>query len=190
MSNQSLGTIREFKTENFRVVVDAVEEFDVDLSWDEDGETARRLENGSLIVFCARARVFLNSTGQELASDYLSNCIYESLRAFEDHRECGAQNRKTWKQEGYFQIYRKARKHEHCLTPADKLKKRGFATRERAEAWAKVNAKEAYEIMETGRCGSYFADMIGTVIAEARKEFTRMQETVCGLRLRNARNSR
>lgn len=184
MANQSLGTIREFKTENFQVIVDAVEEFDLDLSWDEDGSQTRKIENGSLIAFCARARVFLNSTGQELASDYLGNCIYESLEAFEDHRECGAANRKRWKQEGYFQIYRKARPVECCLSSKDKLKKRGFATRERAEAWAQANAREAYEIKETGQCGSYFAGMVSTVIDEARKELQKTKTVVCGLYVR------
>jgi hypothetical protein len=29
----------------------------------------------------------------ELASDYLGNCVYESLRSFADHRECARQNR-------------------------------------------------------------------------------------------------
>jgi hypothetical protein len=185
VANQSLGTIREFETENFRVVIDAIEETDLDLSWDEDGSQREGLDSGRLIAFCARARVILKETGQELGSDYLGGCIYESLRAFEDHRECGKENRKRWKQEGYFQIYRKARPYEHCLTPADKLKKHGFATRERAEAWAKANAREAYQIFETGRCGSYFADMISSSIKEARKEFEAMQQSICDLKVRN-----
>jgi hypothetical protein len=182
MANQSLGTMREFKTKNFRVVVDAIEEFDLDLSWDEDGSQARRIDSGELIAFCVRARVFFQ--GIEVGSDYLGNCIYESLKAFEDHRECGAANRKRWKQEGYFQIYRKARPVECCLSSSDKLKKRGFATRERAEAWAQANAREEYEIKETGQCGSYFAGMVSTVIEEARKELQKTKTVVCGLYVR------
>ena len=174
MSTSKIGTIREFKTKNFHVVVDAVEEFDLDLSWDEDGSTREGLENGSLIAFCARARVFLR--GKEIASDYLGGCIYKSLEDFADHKECGKQNRATLKREGRFQIYRKARKYESCLLPTDKLKKRGFATRERAEAWANSKQKAAYEIFETGKCGSYFADMIGTVCQEARKELQNMKD--------------
>jgi hypothetical protein len=149
MSTSKIGTIREFKTKNFHVVVDAVEEFDLDWSFDEDGQTRRDLENGSLIAFCARARVFLR--GKEIASDYLGGCIYKSLEDFEDHLECGRENRARLKREGRYQIYRKARPYEHCLSATDKLKKRGFATRERAEAWAKANAKEAYDIFETGK---------------------------------------
>jgi hypothetical protein len=174
MPSSKLGTIREFKTKNFHVVIDAVEECDLDLSWDEDGSTRKGLENGSLIAFCARARVFLR--GKEIASDYLGNCVYRSLEDFADHKECGKQNRATIKREGRFQVYRKARKHEHCLLPTDKIKKRGFATRERAEAWASKNAKEPYDIFETGRCGSYFADMIAEVCREARKELQDLKD--------------
>jgi len=173
MSTAKIGTIREFKTKNFHVVVDAVEEFDLDLSWDEDGSTREGLENGTLIAFCARARVFLR--GKEIASDYLGGCIYKSLEDFADHKECGKQNRETIKREGRFQIYRKARPYPSCLSASDKLNKRGFSTRERAEAWAKTHAKESYEIFETGKCGSYFADMTATVCQEARKELQDLQ---------------
>lgn len=162
-----IGTIREFKTQNFHVIVDAVEETDLDLSWDESGETARGIENGTYLAFCARARCFFR--GLEVASDYLGNCIYKSLEDFADHKECGRQNRARLRREGRFQIYRKARPHEHCLSTSDKLRKRGFATRERAEAWAKANTSEAYEIFETGKCGSYFAGMVAEVCREARK---------------------
>jgi len=175
MSTSKIGTIREFKTKNFHVVVDAVEECDLDLSWDEDGQTREGLENGTLIAFCARARVFLR--GKEIASDYLGGCIYKSLEDFADHKECGKQNRATLKREGRFQIYRKARPYEHCLSKTDKLKSRGFQTRERAEAWAKANAKEAYEIFETGKCGSYFAGMVSEVCKEARKAVAELKDT-------------
>jgi len=171
-----LGTMREFKTQNFHVVVDAVEETDIDLSWDETGETRRGLEDGTFIAFIARARVFFR--GLEVASDYLGGCVYKSLDAFEDHRECGKQNRANLKREGHFQVYRKARPYPSCLSTSDKLRKRGFATRERADAWAKANAKEAYDIFETGKCGSYFHDMIRTVCAEARQRIRGIQETV------------
>jgi hypothetical protein len=180
----TLGTIREFETNNFRVVVDAIPEEDLDLSFDDSGETARKLENGTFIAFCARARVFLKATGQELSSDYLGGCIYESLRAFEDHRECGIQNRKHLRNYGAFQIYRKNRPYESCLRSSDKLKRRGFATRERADAWAKENVIEAYEIFQTGRCGSYFASMISTAIVEARKNFSTIKQSLADVRLR------
>lgn len=163
---QSIGIIREFETENFRVVIDAVEDFDVDLSFDETGETRRKLENGSLVCFTARARVFLN--GAEVSSDYLGSCIYESLKAFMDHKECGKANRDRIRLYGRYQIYRKDRPYEHCLRNADKLRKRGFATRAKAEAWAQSQTVP-YDIFESGVCGSYFAGMVKTVCEEARK---------------------
>jgi hypothetical protein len=172
--HSKIGTIREFKTNNFHVVIDAVEEFDLDLSWDEDGSTREGLDNGSLIAFCARARVFFR--GLEIASDYLGGCIYKSLADFEDHRECGKQNRATIRREGCFQIYRKARQYPNCLMPKDKLKKRGFATRERAEAWARANASEEWEVFETGRCGSYFAGMVSEVCKAARVELQSLRD--------------
>jgi len=178
MANQSLGTIREFRTANFHIVFDAIEDYDIDLSFDDTGETRRKLESGDLISFTARCIVYLN--GQKVGADYLGGCIYESLDAFQDHRECGAQNRKRIKQEGRWQIYRKARPYPSCLSNSDKLKKRGLATRERAEDWAQANAKEPYEIFESGKCGSYFADMVHQAIAEARQTVRKMQ----GIRVR------
>ncbi len=112
----AIGIIREFKTQNFHVKVDAIAEDDLDISWDDSGETRRGLENGSLIAFCARARVYFR--GLEVSSDYLGNCIYKSLEDFADHKECAKQNRDTLRREGRFQIYRKARPYEHALTQA------------------------------------------------------------------------
>lgn len=86
-----IGIIREFNTTNFKVIVDALPEEDLDLSFDETGETAAKLDSGDYVAFVARARVLFH--GAELASDYLGNCIYESLEAFMDHRGCGIQNR-------------------------------------------------------------------------------------------------
>jgi hypothetical protein len=173
MANQSLGTIREFKTARFRVLADAIEDYDVDLSFDDTGEVRRKLESGEFTCFTARVRVFFD--GHEVGSDYLGSCIYRSLEEFQDHRECGVQNRKRIKQEGRFQIYRKNRPYESCLSNSDKLKKRGLSTRDKAETWAKTNATEPYEIFESGKCGSYFADMIHEAISEARKTVASMQ---------------
>lgn len=164
---QTLGTMREFKTKNFRVIADAVEEDSLDLSFDDTGEVRRKLENGTFIAFVARVRVFFR--GNKVGTDYLGGCIYESLEKFMDHKECGIENRKRLAREGRYQIYRKARPYEHCLSQTDKLKPRGFATRERAEAWAKQNTKEAYDIFESGKCGSYFHGMIREAVSEARK---------------------
>lgn len=81
----TLATIREFRTPNFRVEVTAEPEFDVDLSWDDTGEVAEGLDSGRFIVFCAKAACY-GPDGEELATDYLGQCIYESFNAFMDHK--------------------------------------------------------------------------------------------------------
>lgn len=91
-------TIREFKTKHFRVIVEAQPEYDLDLSFDETGETAKKIDSGEYVAFCACARVEFLPTGQTIATDYLGNCIYKSLDDFMDHRECGKLNRKWAKQ--------------------------------------------------------------------------------------------
>ncbi len=88
-----IGTIRKFKTAQFTVIVDALPEDDLDLSWDEDGEILKRLKSGEFTAFIARARVIHKTLG-EVATDYLGGCIYESPKDFMDHKECGATNRR------------------------------------------------------------------------------------------------
>ena len=88
---QTIGVIREFHTKQFSVIIDAVEDYDLDLSFDDTGEVMEKLESGEYVGFAVRARVLLDGT--EIAADYLGGCIYESIDAFMDHRECGKQNR-------------------------------------------------------------------------------------------------
>lgn len=93
----SIGTIREFETEQFKVVIEALIEDDLDLSWDDSGETVNKLESGDLIAFCAHSYVLHKPTGAILGEDYLGNCIYKSLRdfAFSDMiAQCIAEARK------------------------------------------------------------------------------------------------
>lgn len=93
----TLGTIRTFRTANFRVIVDAIDCDSLDLSWDETGEVGEKINNGELLAFDVRARVIHDELG-EIASDYLGGCIYESLAAFMDHKECAAETRKLRKE--------------------------------------------------------------------------------------------
>ncbi len=120
MKPQVIGTLRTFKTAQFTVIVDALEDYDTDLSWDDTGEVRAGLESGKFTCFTARARVIHKTLG-EVAADYLGGCIHETLEGFMDHKECGKANRE--------------------------FKQRG----------------------ESGRCGSYFHDMIRTACAEARQ---------------------
>ncbi len=121
-----IGTIRKFRTANFTVIVDAVEDECPDLSFDESGEVAADIDSGKLTLFCARARVIHKHLGK-ISEDFLGGCIYESLESFMDHKECGATNRK-FKQAG-----------------------------------------------DPARCGSYFAQMLANVCAEARQSIKRAQ---------------
>lgn len=79
------------------MAVDAYAEDVLDLSWDDDGSVRKGLESGELIGFCVEATVYYN--GNEVASDTLGGCIYKSIEEFQDHRECGKQNRQ-WAEQG------------------------------------------------------------------------------------------
>jgi hypothetical protein len=80
--------IYKFNTPNFTVEVRALEDTDIDLSFDDDGTMAERLDDGSMVAFQVEARVmFTGGFGApiELGADYLGGCIYESPKAFRDH---------------------------------------------------------------------------------------------------------
>lgn len=84
--NNTLGVIRRFNTKNFIIEVTAEEEYDLDLSFDEDGSIQKRLQNGDLIAFCAKAEVIHRDTNDRLAIEYLCNCIYKNIAEFQDHK--------------------------------------------------------------------------------------------------------
>lgn len=88
----SLAKIWEFKTDRFRIVLTAEEESNIDLSWDDTGEVAKRIDSGDYVVFCAKCAVYLD--GSEIAADYLGQCIYRSFKEFEtSHRDTDPMNR-------------------------------------------------------------------------------------------------
>lgn len=80
---KTFATIRRFKAGRFSVSVNAVDDYDVDMSFDETGEVRRDIENGRLMVFAVVAKCYLD--GIELASDYLVGCIYSNPFEFMDH---------------------------------------------------------------------------------------------------------
>ena len=72
-----IGTIREIKLRNVCVSFDAVEDYDADLSFDDTGDVRRRLNNGDLVCFCLRVRIFV--CGTIMAESFLGECIYERV---------------------------------------------------------------------------------------------------------------
>lgn len=81
-------TFWTFETARFRITLEALPEYDLDLSWDDDGSTREGLESGLYVAFVAKVAVYLD--GQEVGADYLGGCIYESVEAFRDHIGCKA----------------------------------------------------------------------------------------------------
>jgi len=80
---KTLDTIRTFKTKHFTLTVKAVEDFDLDLSWDDDGSVRAALESGEFQSFGVVATLYAD--GHEIAEDSLWGCIYESPAEFMDH---------------------------------------------------------------------------------------------------------
>ena len=70
-----MNKLWDFSTARFRVVCTAEDEdHAIDLSWDESGEVAEKLDSGEYVVFCAKVAVYLD--GSEIATDYLGECIH------------------------------------------------------------------------------------------------------------------
>ena len=76
--------IWSFRTARFRVALEAEHERDIDLSWDDTGETAEKLESGEWTCFCFRVAVYCD--GRMIAADYLGNSIYaDPLDFYREH---------------------------------------------------------------------------------------------------------
>ena len=85
--------IWKFETKSFRVIFEVSPEDDLDLSWDETGETREKLDDGIYCAFVAHVKVVHKPTGATLGEDYLGSCIYESPRDFMDHYGLAAKSR-------------------------------------------------------------------------------------------------
>jgi len=78
-------TLWTFETAQFRIEWRVTPDHDVDLSFDETGETAANLESGLWVSFGSEVRVVHKATGIELGSDSLWGSIYERPSEFRDH---------------------------------------------------------------------------------------------------------
>ena len=86
-------TIWSRRTANFTVSLAWEWEAEPDLSWDETGEVAEKLNTGEWGNYTFQVRV-ADSAGHTLAEDYLGNSIYADPAEFIDHRQCGRENRR------------------------------------------------------------------------------------------------
>lgn len=131
--------IRRFKRGPFVLSVTAYDDDDLDLPFDDDGEVARKLDDGELVAF--RVEAELSLLGRVLATEHLGGCVYESPRAFMDHVGLRRQEHEHWKQTG-----------------------------------------------ERVSFGSYFADMVRTVIKDGREEARKIVSELQSVKLREVKS--
>lgn len=79
----------QFNTANFQVTAAAVEDNDLDLSWDDDGSTREGLQSGLYQAFGVIVRATHTPSGASAESS-LFGCIYENVSDFIDHRGINA----------------------------------------------------------------------------------------------------
>ena len=85
-------TVWTFKTARFKVELILSPCYHLDLSWDDSGEVIAKVESGEYIPFDSEVRVSLD--GRTLASDYLSESIYDDVSKFwTAHRDRDPMNR-------------------------------------------------------------------------------------------------
>ena len=72
-----------FETARFRVEWQAQPCDDLDLSWDDTGETRDNLESGLWTAFDSAMVVYFDD--REIGADYLGQSIYENPSEFRDH---------------------------------------------------------------------------------------------------------
>jgi hypothetical protein len=82
-----------FETRSFRVVWTITPCYDLDLSWDETGETAEKITSGEWDAFDSAIKVYHRPTGLELGAAYLGQSIYANPAEFRDHIGIKAKSR-------------------------------------------------------------------------------------------------
>jgi hypothetical protein len=99
----TVATLWTFKTKNFAVIVDAdYDEDTLDLSWDETGEVAEKIDSGEWAAYTFRARVLDRNTGAELGVDFLGASIYADPQDFRDHIGLAIKSRADGRQYGSY----------------------------------------------------------------------------------------
>lgn len=116
MCRSNSTIMREFSTRNFRVVASIEPDDDVDTSFDETGETQKKLASGEWTAFQTSVVVYWN--GAEIGADYLGGSIYaDPAEFFAEHIGLAAKRRADGRNYGcYFsdmvgEAIAEARKH-------------------------------------------------------------------------------
>lgn len=78
-------TLWSFKTANFVIEWSVAPDDDVDISFDETGETQEKLASGEWLAFVSRMTVTHRETGAVLGEDFLGGSIYANPSDFRDH---------------------------------------------------------------------------------------------------------
>ncbi len=87
-----MQTMWQFTIGRFTIRAAIADCYDLDLSWDDDGEIRDRLESGEYQAFDTRVTVSLN--GVVIAEDSLHGSIYsDPCEFFTDHRSADPMNR-------------------------------------------------------------------------------------------------
>ena len=73
-------TVWRFDTKRFTVALQMTPDDDLDLSWDETGETQDKLASGEYTAFGSRVVVYCD--GQQVGSDSLWGSVYAEPREF------------------------------------------------------------------------------------------------------------
>ena len=78
-------TMWTFETKNLRIVWEIEPDNDLDLSFDDTGEVAEKLDSGEYVAFISRVYVQDKRTDSVLGEDHLGGSIYANPAGFRDH---------------------------------------------------------------------------------------------------------
>lgn len=170
-----------FETARFAVVWTISDCYDLDLSWDESGEVAEKLESGEYQAFDSAVTVYLD--GREIAADYLGQSIYADPADFRDH--VGLSKRATADKARADIRAAKAAFRERSAYLLAKYRAGEIGRRYYNDSMVDARrairgAAETYRrktdyVKGSGQGGSYFSDMVRTAVADARREVERMK---------------
>jgi hypothetical protein len=98
-----------FKIKNFRIEWAISPCYDLDLSWDEDGEVRENLASGLWTAFDSSIRVYFR--GEEVGCDCLGQSIYENPEDFRDHFGMNGKGHGSYFSDMVREAIRDARRH-------------------------------------------------------------------------------